>query len=144
MGKWCDSEYHRLFLVLNCRGTGLPTTSMMSFTSKSKTSCMSRTSTPLHWTLSLIHDPRSGAIKRSALEKTEPTINYESFVNELDTGDSFTTSIIDILVKVCSLTWSSCCALNSFDIRSWLNDGPGLVSATEGSLLTAQQKACDC
>ena len=53
------------------------------------------------FTLPLIHDPRSGAIKRSALEKTEPTINYESFVNELDTGDSFTTSLIDILVKVC-------------------------------------------
>ncbi|GLB34134.1 hypothetical protein LshimejAT787_0110180 [Lyophyllum shimeji] len=41
----------------------------------------------------------SGAIKRSSLEKTEPTISYEDFVNDLDTGDSFTTSIIDILVK---------------------------------------------
>jgi len=42
----------------------------------------------------------SGAISRSALEKTEPMISYENFVIDLDTGDSFTTSIIDILVKV--------------------------------------------
>ncbi|RDB20103.1 hypothetical protein Hypma_012869 [Hypsizygus marmoreus] len=41
----------------------------------------------------------SGAITRSSLEKTEPTISYETFVNDLDTGDSFTTSLIDILVK---------------------------------------------
>ncbi|KAF5387744.1 hypothetical protein D9615_000688 [Tricholomella constricta] len=41
----------------------------------------------------------SGAIKRSSLEKTEPTISYEEFVTDLDTGDSFTTSLIDILVK---------------------------------------------
>lgn len=40
-----------------------------------------------------------GAIKRSMLEKTEPTISYENFVDDLDTGDSFTTSLIDILVK---------------------------------------------
>lgn len=30
----------------------------------------------------------------------EPLISYESFVNELDTGDSFTLSLVDILVKV--------------------------------------------
>ncbi|KAG6813442.1 hypothetical protein H0H92_011139 [Tricholoma furcatifolium] len=41
----------------------------------------------------------SGAIKRSALEKTEPTITYEDFVHDLETGDSFTTSLIDVLVK---------------------------------------------
>jgi len=41
----------------------------------------------------------AGSIKRSKLEKTEPTINYEAFVEELDTGDSFTTSLVDILVK---------------------------------------------
>jgi hypothetical protein len=27
-------------------------------------------------------------------------ISYETFVKDLDTGDSFTTAIIDILVKV--------------------------------------------
>jgi hypothetical protein len=43
---------------------------------------------------------RQGAIKRSALEKTGPTISYENFVDDLDIGDSFTTSLIDILVKV--------------------------------------------
>ncbi|KAH7923656.1 hypothetical protein BV22DRAFT_1196541 [Leucogyrophana mollusca] len=44
----------------------------------------------------------SGAIKRAKLgddEKTEPTISYEAFVEELSTGDSFTTSIIEVLVK---------------------------------------------
>ena len=46
---------------------------------------------------------RSGAIGRSSLEKTEPMISYENFVMDLDTGDSFTTSIIEILVKVCTL-----------------------------------------
>ncbi|PPQ79493.1 hypothetical protein CVT25_003375 [Psilocybe cyanescens] len=40
----------------------------------------------------------SGAIRRASVEK-EPSITYENFVNELDSGDSFTTSIIDILVK---------------------------------------------
>ncbi|KAJ6616276.1 hypothetical protein B0H10DRAFT_2038099 [Mycena sp. CBHHK59/15] len=41
----------------------------------------------------------SGAIKRSKLEKTEPTISYQNFVEDLDAGDSFTTTVIDILVK---------------------------------------------
>ncbi|KAG6841847.1 hypothetical protein C0991_006254 [Blastosporella zonata] len=41
----------------------------------------------------------SGAIKRSAIEKTEPTISYEDFVHDLETGDSFTTSLVDVLVK---------------------------------------------
>lgn len=47
----------------------------------------------------LIQIGRTGAINRAAVEK-EPTITYEDFVNELDTGDAFTTSLIDILVKV--------------------------------------------
>ncbi|KAK1223343.1 hypothetical protein PQX77_013820 [Marasmius sp. AFHP31] len=41
----------------------------------------------------------TGAIARAGLEKNEPTISYERFVEELDTGDSFTSSIIDCLVK---------------------------------------------
>ncbi|KAJ3991889.1 hypothetical protein F5050DRAFT_1791785 [Lentinula boryana] len=41
----------------------------------------------------------SGAIIRSKLEKMEPEINFERFVEELDAGDSFTTSLFDILVK---------------------------------------------
>lgn len=43
---------------------------------------------------------RNGAINRAKLEKGEPTITYEAFVNELDIGDSFTSSLVDILVKV--------------------------------------------
>jgi len=41
----------------------------------------------------------AGALKRSKIEKIEPTITYEDFVKELDSGDSFTTSLIDVLVK---------------------------------------------
>ncbi|TFK63541.1 hypothetical protein BDN72DRAFT_310983 [Pluteus cervinus] len=41
----------------------------------------------------------AGSIKRALIEKSEPKISYEKFVEELDTGDSFTTSIIDLLVK---------------------------------------------
>ncbi|KAG1752363.1 uncharacterized protein EDB91DRAFT_1243141 [Suillus paluster] len=41
----------------------------------------------------------SGAIKRHRLEKIEPAISYEHFVEDLDGGDSFTTSLIEILVK---------------------------------------------
>ena len=45
--------------------------------------------------------PSSGAVKRAKLEKVEPTITYEAFVEDLDRGDSFTTSLIEVLVKVC-------------------------------------------
>ncbi|KAG9317811.1 hypothetical protein JVU11DRAFT_2035 [Chiua virens] len=41
----------------------------------------------------------SGAIKRARLEKAEPSITYETFVEDLDRGDSFTTSLIEVLVK---------------------------------------------
>ncbi|KAF8204662.1 hypothetical protein BJ912DRAFT_938994 [Pholiota molesta] len=40
----------------------------------------------------------SGSIRRAAVEK-EPSITYENFVEDLDTGDSFTASLVDILVK---------------------------------------------
>lgn len=41
----------------------------------------------------------TGAIQRAALEKSEPSITYENFVKDLDTGDSFTTTFVDILIK---------------------------------------------
>ncbi|KAF9057877.1 hypothetical protein BJ165DRAFT_86297 [Panaeolus papilionaceus] len=41
----------------------------------------------------------TGAIRRAAVEKDMSPITYECFVNELDTGDSFTTTLVDILVK---------------------------------------------
>ncbi|KAI0044595.1 hypothetical protein FA95DRAFT_244359 [Auriscalpium vulgare] len=41
----------------------------------------------------------AGAVKRSKLDKGEPSITYESFVEDLDPGDSFTTSITELLVK---------------------------------------------
>ncbi|KAN0097057.1 hypothetical protein V8E55_001503 [Tylopilus felleus] len=41
----------------------------------------------------------SGAIKRARLEKAEFMISYEAFVEDLDRGDSFTTSLIEVLVK---------------------------------------------
>lgn len=42
----------------------------------------------------------SGALKRSKIDKVEPSITYEAFVEDLDGGDSFTASLIDVLVKV--------------------------------------------
>ncbi|KAI9000764.1 hypothetical protein BD414DRAFT_430463 [Trametes punicea] len=40
-----------------------------------------------------------GAVKRMNTERESPSISYEAFVEELDEGDSFTTSLIDVLVK---------------------------------------------
>ncbi|PIL37384.1 hypothetical protein GSI_01078 [Ganoderma sinense ZZ0214-1] len=40
-----------------------------------------------------------GTIKRMKVEKEGPSITYESFVEELDEGDAFTTTLIDVLVK---------------------------------------------
>lgn len=47
----------------------------------------------------------NGAINRAKLEKNEPTMTYEAFVSELDIGDSFTTLLIDMLVKVSLYLW---------------------------------------
>ncbi|KAI9453457.1 hypothetical protein BJY52DRAFT_1288907 [Lactarius psammicola] len=41
----------------------------------------------------------SGAVKRSKLEKSEPSISYEAFVEDLDPGDSFTTMLTELLVR---------------------------------------------
>ncbi|THH33476.1 hypothetical protein EUX98_g708 [Antrodiella citrinella] len=41
----------------------------------------------------------AGSVKRAKLEKGEPTITYEAFVEELDEGDAFTSALIDVLVK---------------------------------------------
>lgn len=40
-------------------------------------------------------------MKRARLDSDigEPTITYEDFVADLDEGDSFTSSLIDVLVK---------------------------------------------
>ncbi|KAI0722707.1 hypothetical protein C8Q76DRAFT_793718 [Earliella scabrosa] len=40
-----------------------------------------------------------GAIKRMKVEDEKPTITYEAFVEDLDEGDSFTASLVDVLVK---------------------------------------------
>ena len=43
----------------------------------------------------------SGAIHRLAVEKeTTSSITYKNFVSDLDAGDAFTTTLVDILVKV--------------------------------------------
>ncbi|KZT71504.1 hypothetical protein DAEQUDRAFT_724022 [Daedalea quercina L-15889] len=41
----------------------------------------------------------TGAVKRIKLEDDEPSITYETFVEELNEGDSFTATMIEILVK---------------------------------------------
>lgn len=71
---------------------------------RSLISCKQYPSLPTHIYLMLAPAfGRSGSIRRASVEK-EPSISYENFVHELDTGDSFTASIIDILVKVRSFT----------------------------------------
>ncbi|PPQ68270.1 hypothetical protein CVT26_006186 [Gymnopilus dilepis] len=47
----------------------------------------------------MLASSRSGAIRRASIEKDSNLLTYENFVTELDSGDAFTTSIIDILVK---------------------------------------------
>ncbi|EMD40434.1 hypothetical protein CERSUDRAFT_111032 [Gelatoporia subvermispora B] len=49
--------------------------------------------------LSKVKNLVMGAVKRSKLEKAEPSISYEAFVQDLDEGDSFTTSLVEALVK---------------------------------------------
>jgi hypothetical protein len=41
-----------------------------------------------------------GAIERAKLDDEEPNISYEALVDDLDVGDSFTTQLIEVLVKV--------------------------------------------
>lgn len=43
---------------------------------------------------------RNGAVKRIKLEAGEAPITYEAFVEELDEGDSFTATLVEVLVKV--------------------------------------------
>ncbi|EIN10993.1 hypothetical protein PUNSTDRAFT_133054 [Punctularia strigosozonata HHB-11173 SS5] len=41
----------------------------------------------------------AGACKRLSLEKGEPVISYETLVEDLDTSDAFTATMIEVLVK---------------------------------------------
>jgi hypothetical protein len=42
-----------------------------------------------------------GAVKISKLERLEPAISYEMFVEDLDPVDSFSTTLTELLVRVC-------------------------------------------
>jgi hypothetical protein len=90
-----------------------------------------------------IHDQKkifysSGAIRRMAVEK-EPSISYESFVNELDTGDSFTLSLVDILVKVRRyLNHFLAALIANRQNRNSLIDEPEQLSAIADSLPKTQ------
>ena len=86
-----------------------------------------------------------GAVKRSKLEKAEPTISYETFVEDLDPGDSFTTSLIEILVKVrVHLTSQIAVGRSSTRSvrRSSASAGNDTQSRTSVSSPIALQKAC--
>jgi len=52
---------------------------------------------PYQW--SHVSPHRTGAVKRINRESGEPPISYETFVEELDEGDSFTATLVDVLVK---------------------------------------------
>ncbi|KAI0284719.1 hypothetical protein BC826DRAFT_877256, partial [Russula brevipes] len=45
-------------------------------------------------------DLASGAVKRSKLKGLEPVISYEKFVGDLDPGDSFSTTLTELLILV--------------------------------------------
>ena len=97
MGKWCAFNPSRSVEQTSIRIAGHPAMSTMCFMPKSLIWCtflFRQNSRPKQ---NIFYS--SGAIRRMAVEK-EPSISYESFVNELDTGDSFTLSLVDILVKV--------------------------------------------
>lgn len=53
-----------------------------------------------HSRIALILRNRMGAIERAKLDDEEPNISYEALVDDLDVGDSFTTQLIEVLVKV--------------------------------------------
>ena len=72
----------------------------------------------------------AGALKRSKIEKIEPTISYEAFVEELDGGDSFTTSLIDVLVKVSLNLLSLPPTPEVSALRNWPSDGFVRLSQT--------------
>lgn len=56
---------------------------------------------------------REGAVKRSRLElgpssssaSETPSMTYEAFVEDLDPGDSFTTTLVETLVKASLAFW---------------------------------------
>ena len=68
------------------------------------------------------------------VEKEGPSITYESFVEELDEGDAFTTTIIDVLVKVRAASY---CIFRASSkqvtlCRNWLSASKDLMSWTVG------------
>lgn len=103
-GQVVSTRNHRAPLELPIKSfglPGLPTIPTMFYTQKYPTWCMP---SYFHVLVSSLEDLyrtscRSGSIRRAAVEK-EPSISYENFVTDLETGDSFTASLVDILVKV--------------------------------------------
>jgi hypothetical protein len=85
----------------------------------------------------------SGAVKRSRLEKLEPSISYETFVEDLDPGDSFTTTLTELLVRVrpCCLSPCTLTVNRGLHCRKWqsaVND----KQPTVGLYPIAQPRAC--
>ena len=79
------------------------------------------------------------------VEQDAHTITYEAFVEELDEGDSFTTSLVDVLVKVRSLDFKvSSSRLRGRHNRNLLNVEPDLTHPTVVLSLNVPQRACVC
>jgi hypothetical protein len=66
---------------------------------RSKISCKLVISIPI-FNVAFAFQFSFGAVKRLELEKSEPTISYNAFVEDLDPGDSFTTTLTELLVRV--------------------------------------------
>lgn len=77
------------------------------------------------------------------VEKESPSITYEAFVGDLDEGDSFTASLVDVLVKVRNLGGRSHGHSQSGpNDRNWLSAGPDQTLLTVASSLKRPRRAC--
>ncbi len=77
------------------------------------------------------------------VEKDGPSITYEAFVGDLDEGDSFTTSLVDVLVKV---RYLDCRSRRETHVhkRNWPSAGPDRMPWIVASSRRKQPRACVC
>ena len=78
------------------------------------------------------------------VEDEKPTITYEAFVEDLDEGDSFTASLVDVLVKVRQFRVLTPIYCRSHFSRSWQSAGHGQTPETVASSLNGPRSHCEC
>ena len=78
------------------------------------------------------------------VEDEKPTITYEAFVEDLDEGDSFTASLVDVLVKVRQFWVLTPIYCSSHFSRSWQSAGHGQTPETVASSLNELRRVFAC